>query len=428
MKPLDAPDEIAHLEAVMDVRKKHIVPEIHFDFNQTGVEIPVVGNPGDQAVRDYALSFGKVDPHRLVPYESTQPPLYYIVAGLLAHVVPPDPPVMLYFSRFVSVLFGAATVFFCWAAARQFAPRAPMWAVAAAGAIALLPQFSFNSATVNNDSALNFGVALLLYTSLHGLRQADYDPRMLKTGAALGLAVLAKLTAVGLIPAVGLVLVFRAFQVGYGRAISRERLVRGGRMLLGIVVGAGTVCGWWFVRNIFVYGDPSGSQDVIKYYMMTSVSFDPDSPASWKEFLQSTWLSMWGRFGWMERSLPERHLEWMGTISIVLLALSAVALAWVALRWILRRGFPTYVWQGALVLLVAAITIIASYIQFNDRVAMQAQGRYLFSLLLPASLVFTGGLHALLPWRFLKIVALGVLLIWLAYSNWLGVLIVRGII
>ncbi len=83
-----------------------------------------------------------------------------------------------------------------------------------------------------------------------------------------------------------------------------------------------------------------------------------------------------------------------------------------------------FAWQAALVMAVAAGGIIAGYVQFNATVAFQAQGRYMFPLLLPAAMLFTGGLHALLPGRWLKTLGLGLLLIWLSLLNMVGLTVV----
>ena len=80
------------------------------------------------------------------------------------------------------------------------------------GVIALLPEFSFNNARVGNDSLVNCLGAAAFYVWFRGLRQPEYDPWMLRAGVVVALAVLAKLTAVALIPGLALVVLFRAFQ------------------------------------------------------------------------------------------------------------------------------------------------------------------------------------------------------------------------
>src|SRR5436309_2764806 len=60
IRPLDAPDEPAHLQAIMQVRVGHILPEVHYDFtrNPSG-DIQTAGDP---RVIDYARNAGAVDP------------------------------------------------------------------------------------------------------------------------------------------------------------------------------------------------------------------------------------------------------------------------------------------------------------------------------------------------------------------------------
>ena len=186
--PLNAPDEPAYLQAVMETRNKRMLPEIHFDFsnNPSGT---LVGEPGDAAAHEYALQHNQGDFIRLIPYQNSQPPLYFMIAGPAAMLLPSDPQIILYASRLISVLLGAGVVFFSWAAMRELAPRHAMWAVGGAAVIALLPEFCFNNARAGNDSlAYCFGAAAF-YVWFRGLRKPGYDRWMLRAGAAVGLAI-----------------------------------------------------------------------------------------------------------------------------------------------------------------------------------------------------------------------------------------------
>src|SRR5215469_12273589 len=142
---LDAPDEPAHLQAIMQVRKEHRLPEVHFVPGSRAGEI--IGSPSDAETRAYILKRRSKlpvnDEYVALPYKSVQPPLYYVAAGLVAQLVPPDPRPVLYVGRLVAILFGAASVYFCWLAIRELAPRAPMWAFASAGAGRVAPRILF---------------------------------------------------------------------------------------------------------------------------------------------------------------------------------------------------------------------------------------------------------------------------------------------
>jgi hypothetical protein len=63
------------------------------------------------------------DHYLVIPYKSVQPPLYYVIAGLVAHVAPPEPKTVLYIGRLVSVLFGAGTVYFLLVGDQRTRPR-----------------------------------------------------------------------------------------------------------------------------------------------------------------------------------------------------------------------------------------------------------------------------------------------------------------
>ncbi len=412
-KPLNAPDEPAHIQAVMQVRKQHILPEVH--YNPANTEAEVTGHPRDDETIAYSSSLGRTDPWMLTPYEATQPPLYYLAAGGVALLVPPTPQVVLYLSRLVAAVFGAAAVYCCWAAARELAPRAPLWAAAAAGAVALLPQFCANSATASNDSAANFAAAAAFFVWFRGLRRPRADRWMIGAGAVLGLCILAKLTTVALAPALGLVWLFRVFQAA---PTGRARLGQGVRMAVGAAGGVVAVCGWWLVRNMLVYGEPSGTTDSLRVFRAAFSKVDMANPT---EFYLSTWESTWGRFGWMDISLPGDAYEQARRVTFVLLLLSGLAGLGIIVRAVVRRrGVPTFAWQAGLVMAVAVVGVIIGYFQFNTTVAFQAQGRYLFPVLLPAALLFTGGLYALLPGRWLKTLGLGLLLAWLGLLNMVG--------
>jgi 4-amino-4-deoxy-L-arabinose transferase-like glycosyltransferase len=426
ISPLHAPDEQAHLQAIIQVRKQGILPEIHYEF-ETNSGGAVVGNPGDQSARDYALSLGigVGRPRLLIPYESMQPPLFYVAAGVVTQVAPPDPPVVLYLSRLVAVLFGACAVYFCWAAVRVLAPQAPMWAVASAGAMALLPQFCFNSATAANDSALNFASAASFYVWFRGLRDPEYDPWMLRAGALLGLAVLAKLTAVALVPGLALVILFRALQAAPGASSWRERVLRGLRMSAGAMGATLLVCGWWLLRNMLIYGEPSGSRDALRSYAEWNAKLIPD--VNLDLFLRLTWESLWGLFGGMSIRMPALLYDLSGYLAIALVTLSVAALIIIVLTSV-REGtarpthtrVPVYAWQAGVAMLAVAATLTAGYVRFNLTVGFQPQARYFFMLLLPLSMLFTGGLYFLVKGRRLKELALSIPLLWLAFLNVVG--------
>jgi 4-amino-4-deoxy-L-arabinose transferase-like glycosyltransferase len=400
----------------MQVSRLRMVPEVHFSFD-TVPEGAVVNTAIDRATWDYAVECGIDDPLNRLPYESSHVPLYYMIVGLIASPFPHDPRTLLYLARMVSVLLGAATVFFCWRATRWLAPEKPTCALAAASAVLLMPQFNFNAATAGNDSAVNCASAAALAVWFQGLRQPGYDTWLLRAGTATGLAILAKLSGLALVPGLALVVVFRAWQVSE----SRDRWRRALRMGLGAAGMIVLIAGWWFLRNVIVYGDPTGLHDVNRFYRAHFSPFRPDRLSHWGLLLMISWGSFWGCFGWMDRPLPVGL--YLGTVLVTsyLLTLTLITAVKRAIR---GPRLSATARQALLVMVSVMATLIGLYLLYNLRVAFQAQGRYLFPAILPISLLLTWGLTTLTPQRDGNRVSLGIALLWV----WLGLLNVAGLL
>jgi 4-amino-4-deoxy-L-arabinose transferase-like glycosyltransferase len=426
--PLDALDEPAHLQAIMQVRKQHIIPEIHYVTGNAAGEI--VRPPGDPETVAYIKKIRPKlpvsDDYVLVPDESWQPPLYYLAAGLVTQFVPPRPQTVLYVGRLLAIFFGAATVYFCWLATRELAPQAPGWAVASAGVVALLPQFCFNSTHVSNDSTVTLTATAAFYVWFRGLRHPKFDRRLFGAGAMLGLAILSKLTAVALIPGLALVILFRMFQVRPGESGWGKWLKRSLYMIAGATLGTVLVCGWWFVRNVFTYGEPTGTAETLRSFAARFPKADFSLPRTASNLLRYTLENLWGRFGWNDITLPHGVYQFCNGAALLLVGLSVLAGIGLVVLWATRKepalsvakGSRNLVtWQAFLVFLVIGLTLFAGFIRFNKTVVYMPQARYFFILLLPGALLLTGGLYAFAARRVLRVAVFSLLFIGLGLLN-----------
>jgi 4-amino-4-deoxy-L-arabinose transferase-like glycosyltransferase len=428
IQPLDAPDEPAHLQAIMQVRKQYMIPEIKYDPGNPNGE--VIGSPGDPESRAYITGLlSKLptnDSYILIPYESTQPPLYYLAVGLATQIVPPDPQLILYIGRFISVLFGAGAVFFAWLAAREIVPRAPMLAVASAGAMALLPQFCFNNATSGNDSTTHLASTAAFYVWFRGLRRPQFDLYMVGAGAMLGLALLSKLTAVALIPGLALVVLFRTLQVRPRELGVGKWLLRGLYLAIGAVTGTLLVCGWWLVRNIFVYGEPTGMDAALRFYAAKFFKADFSLPETAGNLTRWSLESLWGRYGWNDITLPQEWYQFANNAVLWLIGITGLtALVYIALR-VIGKLTLNVTWQAFVVFAAIGLVLFVAYIQFNQTIAYQPQARYFFIMLLPATLLVMGGLYLLPLNRALRTIALAIPLIGLGILNAVSLLVVSS--
>lgn len=217
--------------------------------------------------------------------------------------------------RLASVLLGAVTVYLTWRIAAETAPDRPEIALGAAAINAFLPMFLFISGAVNNDNlaVLLASLALLLMIRIVTRRRSGYFPvrgrEWVALGVVIGLAALTKEGTLGLFPMAFGTAVVAAWQglVGdAGRSAnggdSRPAYIAGLLPALGgvlktmilVVVPAALIAGWWYYRNIVLYGDFLGWSAFI------AVLGQRGHPASllqlWGErhgFL----MSFWGLFG-----------------------------------------------------------------------------------------------------------------------------------
>jgi 4-amino-4-deoxy-L-arabinose transferase-like glycosyltransferase len=427
IRPLDALDEPAHLQAVMQVRKQHILPEIHYVGGNTASEI--ARPTGDSETVAYIAKLRQKlpvnDEYVLVPDESWQPPLYYLAAGLITQVIPPRPQTVLYIGRLLAILFGAATVYFCWLTTRELAPQAPIWAIASAGVVALLPQFCFSSAHVSNDSTVTLTATAAFYVWFRGLRHPEFDLRLFGAGAMLGLAILSKLTAVALIPGLALVILFRMFQVRPGEAGCGNWLKRSLYMIAGATLGTVLVCGWWFGRNVFTYGEPTGTAETLRSFAGRFPKADFTLPRAARDLLRYTLENLWGRFGWNDITLSHALYQFCNSAALFLVGLSVLAgIGAFGLSLVRRRSLNRVMWQAFLVFSAIGLTLFAGFVRFNKSVVYMPQARYFFILLLPGALLLTGGLYAFAARRVLRVAEFVLLFMGLGLLNALAVVTV----
>ncbi len=100
--------------------------------------------------------------------------------------------------RLFSALLSALTVLFVLLAAREVAPRRPLFAVGAALLVALNPMFTFIGASVNNDVGVNAAAALFVLLVMRSARRGLSIPLAIGLGATLGILPVIKGTSYAL--------------------------------------------------------------------------------------------------------------------------------------------------------------------------------------------------------------------------------------
>ena len=156
--------------------------------------------------------------------------------------------------RLFSTLLGLATLFFLWRLLRHvFTEWQP--ALIGIGLVAFSPGFLFLTGAVNNDDLAMAIAALFLWQGVEFAESPEWK-KGLFLGTLWGLGVMSKVSLLGL----GLPW---AMFVGWAYLRKRDRKALAVWIAEGIAAFV-VVAGWWFVRNVSLYGDPMAWPLVMK--------------------------------------------------------------------------------------------------------------------------------------------------------------------
>jgi 4-amino-4-deoxy-L-arabinose transferase-like glycosyltransferase len=309
-----------------------------------------------------------------IRYEGWQPPLYYILAAPIFAATGGS----LVAVRLFTLLLGSGVIVLTWRLVREIVPGAPGVALAAAGFVAFLPQHLAMTAAANNDALTEVLIGLGLWL----LARAVIVPRAAGgrawwlLGLVLGLGFLTKLTAY---PMAGLIAVAFLF-VARRQTWSPRRFATS---VLQVYVPAIVLGSLWWVRNMLVYGGLDFLATTRHDSVVVGQPRTSEMLAQWgaggyvQRFVQTTFQSFWGQFGWMGVVMDRRvYLALLIYSAGLLVGLVGVA---VAFR---RAGRTLHPERGDLLALLALDVLLAImvYLYYN-LTFVQFQGRYLYPAL-----------------------------------------------
>ncbi|MBI5293554.1 MAG: glycosyltransferase family 39 protein [Chloroflexi bacterium] len=318
-------------------------------------------------------------------------------------------------ARLLSVLMSVGTVLFTYLLAREFFADEPSSLLAAA-LVAFTPMFAFISGAVNNDNLASLLSAVILWSLVYFVRRADRFnwKHALGLGLLLGLAALTKQSALGLFPLTGLTFIAVSCQlpaVSFGRTsiirhAKRSFVIRHSLITFGL---AALVSGWWYVRNLVLYGDLLGWNAFI------AVLGKRAAPASlaqlWGERTSFT-RSYWGLFGGVNVPMP----DWIYTV-LNLIALTAIIglLVFILQRLLSLSPFlpvshsgkdsvapsplPRAIRAFPFLLLLAQLALLLYGLVQWATITWSSQGRLVFSGISAIAVLLVIGLRALTPQR-----------------------------
>ncbi len=251
--------------------------------------------------------------------------------------------------RLLSVALSAGTVYFTYALALELAPGQTALALAAAAFGGFTPMLIFISASVNNDTLAILLASAALWLMVKWIRRGDAEAaethrgwllpakELALMGGLLGGAALSKESALGLIPLAGAAALFAHLQAqgvwapkGFSRQAVYPALLQTARDLLLVFGLAGLIAGWWYWRNLQLYGDWLG------WSAFVAIVGKRPHPATlaqlWGErvgFVQA----YWGLFGGVSVPLP----DWVYTVLNMLAGAGLAGAGWAAAQAVVQR-------------------------------------------------------------------------------------------
>jgi hypothetical protein len=341
--------------------------------------------------------------------ESTQPPLYYAVAGLwyrLGGTLGLRGGWALYWVRFMNVIVCVLLVWLAHLYARRVSPADGFLRLGMPLVVAFLPQDAFYS--VNNDVLLPLagGAALLTLLVLARGKPKGHAFHAV-AGLLVAAAVLVKLSALPIV----LIALAAAGMIPW-RAAAGERRAAVGRSAV-LLLGVAVPLVLWGTRNGLVLGDVTGSaaKATLLHWSLKPLGSLLDhplfTPGGIATFWQETMTSFWrGEFTWGFERIASRGWDlFYGISSFVLPAAAVVGLVFHG-RSGRSEGRVAH-GLGLAMLLLSLLLLAGLSVAFDfdgcyypsRSHPFLTSGRLALAALLPFVALYLSGLEVLLPGR-----------------------------
>jgi hypothetical protein len=360
--------------------------------------------PGDRpAYEQLVAAWAGTDNH-----ESTQPPLYYAVAGSWLRVgeaLGVSGGQALYWTRFLNVVIVGLVTWLGYAFASMCFPDRPLVKLGVPFLLAFFPQDAFYA--INNDIVLPLAAGAALF---YLVRIARRERLGFGIHAAAGLlvaaSILTKLSSIAIVPlAFGL--------VGSRIATERDAAARNAAIARGVTLAGAALIpvGIWCARNYLLFGDSTGSTGKLQFLGWTPMplsrvfSHPIFTPSGMAEFWRQIMATFWrGEFVWAGRRMFSP--AWDAIFALTSLGLLATA---VITTWIRRartdKSERLAVWTclASVLLSLGFMATISVAFDFGDclypsrAMPYMTSGRLILGSLIPFAVLYVLGLDAALP-------------------------------
>ncbi len=373
--PLEASDELWHFGMVMQLAQTGDLPvqdaNVETIWQQEGSQPPlyyaviavVIRLTGIPADFDAAIQ-----PN---PHAQAGQPANVGNKNLVLHPTPPETTRAVLLGRMTSILFSTITLIAVYLTTRVLAPH--RIALLAAALTAFNPMFIFISASVNNDNLVTALNSLVIWQMFVFMRDGFSTRRSLLIAILVACASLTKLSGLVIVPVIALA----ALLTAYRRRDTKGIFILGAAMLVAWL----GIAGWWFLRNVQLYGELFGTRTMAAVAGERLGGFDLATLLSEFEGFR---IAFWG---------------WFGAVNIIISPIFYVTMDVVTLIAVI--GALVY-WQQQptqrvrLSLLLLTVMLAAGAVIAWTAQTYASQGRLLFPYLAAISPLLALGLSALL--------------------------------
>jgi len=391
----EAPDEVGHFEYMVFIAQRHRLPTVqdrgHISeisivlhpplYYYLGALVLSALHPFDMGVQ-YPYQFDLyVDPRFWDNWEGN-----WLIHGSEEIFPYKGNARANHLLRLPFVIMGVLTVLFTYRTAAEAFPENESLAVGAAAICAFIPQFAFISGMANNDNLATLLSSMAIFYLVKILKRPPIASRnLIKLSLIVGLGILTKYTTFFLIPLALVVILMRSEDKQQALKLS---------LLFLLIIGL--VAGWYYYRNLVLYGDPLASK--IRF------SIDPcadrksiTDPFFRQSYFSAIYKSFVGNLGSLSIPLPRSTYYAFGFLLIG----GSLGLLWLFLCPKPKEASlsPSQKHVIIILLLSIALLLISSIIHHLSYTA--PQGRNLFPILPAVSVLVALGLSVFLqkvPW------------------------------
>ncbi|MBI4299623.1 MAG: glycosyltransferase family 39 protein [Chloroflexi bacterium] len=289
--------------------------------------------------------------------------------------------------RLLSTALGLVTIAATYFIFLELWPGHKHLATASAAFVALVPGFLFIASAVNNDNLVTATSSLALLAMVRLLKGIRIWRNVILLGILAGAGALSKVSGVAILPFALGCLAFVAY-----RWRDRRLFLAGAALVVGLSFA---IAGWWFIRNVRLYGDILGTE------RMLDIAGRRWPPISIWQLIQSEqeglrW-SFWGVFGGFNVVAD----EWLYRLFDALGIFATIGLVVFMLKGLWRQLDRA----GLLLLGTWFLVVLAGVLRWSQ-MALASQGRLLYPAMPAVAIMFVLGLTSYRTWVPLRVARL----------------------